>query len=223
MLTLNDHTKKTLANARKTQNRVRSLMMKKGLSSEGCKRIRVAAVQAVVLYGSELWWHGQQNRAYEVQVLLNEQGRRVTGCFRMTPQGALMNDVGLRLATALLNNRVRRYKLRQMMMPDAHGGGRMLETRGNVLHGVEGIDELIPEDKPFERRSYKRTTLPKERRSVKGKVIIQEEEQALKEAKLERKGLVLWTDGSRNEEEWVGCAVVWKEEGLWRKRRVHLG
>jgi len=54
MLTLNDHTKKTLAKARRAQNRVRSLMMKKGLSSEGCKRIQVAAVQVVALYGSEL-------------------------------------------------------------------------------------------------------------------------------------------------------------------------
>ena len=44
-------------------------------------------------------------------------------------------------------------------------------------------------------------------------MIIQDEEQALKEAKLERDGLVLWTDGSRKEDEWVGCAVVWKEEG----------
>jgi len=53
-------------------------------------------------------------------------------------------------------------------------------------------------------------------------VIIQEEEQALKEAKLERDGLVLWTDGSRKEDEWVGCAVVWKEEGRWNKMRTHL-
>jgi len=88
---------------------------------------------------------------------------------------------------------------------------------------VEGIDELIPEDRPFERRSYERTTLPKENRRLKGEVIIQEEEQALKEAKLEREGLVLWTDGSRKEDEWVGCAVVWKGEGRWKKRRVHLG
>jgi len=88
---------------------------------------------------------------------------------------------------------------------------------------VEGIDELIPEDKPFERRSYKRTTLPTEKRCLKGKVIIHDEEQALKEAKLEREGLVLWTDGSRKEDEWVGCAVVWEEGGRWNKRRTHLG
>jgi len=39
---------------------------------------------------------------------------------------------------------------------------------------VEGIDELIPEDKPFERRSYEWTTLLTEKRRLKGKVIIQE-------------------------------------------------
>jgi len=163
MLTLNDHTKKRLVKARRALNRVKSLMTKTGLSSEGCKRIQVTAVQAVALYGSELWWHGQENRAQEVQWLLNEQGRRVTGCFRTTPQGALMNDAGLRPAKALLNNWVRQYKLRQMMMPDAQGGGRMLVVQRNVLQWVEGIDELIPEDKPFERRSYERTTLPIER------------------------------------------------------------
>jgi len=223
MLTLNDHTKKTLAKARRAQARVKSLMAKKGLSLEGCKRIQVAAVQAVALYWSELWWHGQENRAQEVQKLLNEQGRRVTGCFRTTPQGASMNDAGLRPAKGLLNNRARRYKLRQMMMPDAQGGGRMLDIRRNVLQMVERIDELILEDKPFERRSYERMTLSTEKRRLKAKVIIQDEEQALEEAKLEREGLVLWTDGSRKEDEWVGCAVVWEEQGRWKKRRVHLG
>jgi len=155
--------------------------------------------------------------------LLNEQGRRVTRCFRTTLQGALMNDAGLRPAKALLKNRVRQYKLRQMMMPDAQGGGRMLEVRRNVLQRVEGIDELILEDKPFERRSYERTTLSTEKRCLKGKVIIQDEKQAMKEAKLERDRLVFWTDGSRKEDEWVGCAAVWEEEGRWKKRRVHLG
>jgi len=223
MLTLNDHTTKTLAKARRAQNRVRSLMVKKGLSLEGCRRIQVVAVQAVALYGSELWWPGQANRAQELQRFLNEQGRRVTRCFRTTPQGALMNDAGLRPAKDLLNNRVRRYKLSQLMMPDAQGGGKMLEVWRNVLQRVEGIDALIPEDKPFERRRYQRMTLPTEKRCLEGEVIIQDEQQALKAAKLEREGLVHWTDGSRKEDEWVGCAVVWQEEGRWNKRRTHLG
>jgi len=147
-----------------------------------------------------------------------------------------MNDAGLRPANAILNNRVRQYKMRQMMMPNAKGGGRMIERERNVVQRVEGIDELIPEDYPLERRRYEGTTLPEIKKGLTGQVIIQEEEQALEEARKEkeglvlwtdrsrkeREGLVLWTDGSRKEDEWVGCAVVWKEE-RWNKRSVHLG
>jgi hypothetical protein len=95
-----------------------------------------------------------------------------------------------------------------MMMPDATGGGRMLETEGNVVRRVEGIDELIPEDYPLERRVYEGTTLLEVKKRLKDQVIIEEEEQALVEARGEREGLVLWTDGSRKEDEWTGCAVV---------------
>jgi len=72
MLTLNNHTKKTFAKARRAQNRVRSLMVKKGLSPEGCQRIQVAAVQAVALYRAELWWKKQKGKAQEVQNFLNK-------------------------------------------------------------------------------------------------------------------------------------------------------
>jgi hypothetical protein len=197
-------------------------MVTKGLNPGSCQRIQIAAVQTVALYGSELWWKRHEGRAQEVQKLLNEHGRRVTGCFRMTSQGALLKGAGLWPAKARLNNCVRRYKRQQMMMPDVLGGGRMLETRGSDLQRVEGIDELIPEEL-LERRSYERTTLPIEKESLKGKGIILEEEQAKVEAKRKGEGLVLWTNGSRRDNEWVGCAVVWEKEGRWEKRRVHLG
>jgi len=86
---------------------------------------------------------------------------------------------------------------------------------------VEGIDELIPEEF-LERRSYKYATLLESRQSLGGNMIIQKEEQTKKEADAEREGLVRWTIGSRKEDEWVGCAVVSKEE-RWEKRMVHLG
>jgi hypothetical protein len=208
MLTLRDHKKRTIVKASRAQNRVRSLMVKRGLTPGSCQRIQIAAVQAVALYGTKQWWDGQEGRAQEVQKLLNEEGRRVTGCFRTSPQGVLMNDAGLRPAKAMVNNRVRCYKLRQMMMPDSLGGGKMLKKRGSVLQRVEGIDELIPEEF-LERRSYERTTLLKIHESLKGKVIIQNEEQALEEARRGTDGLVFWTEGSRREDECVGSAVVW--------------
>jgi len=32
------------------------------------------------------------------------------------------------------------------MIPDEHGGGKILDIRGNVVQRVEGIDELITEE-----------------------------------------------------------------------------
>ena len=140
--------------------------------------------------------------AQEIQKVLNAQGRRVTGCFRTTPQVALMHDTGLGPALPYLNNRVQRYKLRQMMMPDAKGGGRESQSKRNDLQRMEGIDELIPEEFD-DKRLYASTTLPTTRISLEGKVIIQEHEQPLEEARLARQGLVSWNDGSSKEDEWV--------------------
>jgi len=76
-----------------------------------------------------------------------------------------------------------------------------------MLQRVEGIDECIQEE-ILETRCYEYAVLPESRQSLTGKLIIQEEEQAKKEVEREREGLLLWTDGSRKEDEWVGCAVV---------------
>jgi hypothetical protein len=43
-------------NARRAEGRVRSLRGKFGLTPENMRKIQVAGVQAVALYGSELWW-----------------------------------------------------------------------------------------------------------------------------------------------------------------------
>ena len=36
-------------------------------------------------------------------------------------------------------------------------------------------------------------------------------------------GLVLWTDGSREENGAVGYAVVWRKGRRWAGRKVHMG
>jgi len=74
-----------------------------------------------------------------VPKLLNQQGRRVTGCLWTTPQDVLMDDAGLRPAEPLLDNLVSQYKLRQLNMPNAIGRGRMIALEGNIVRRVEGI------------------------------------------------------------------------------------
>ncbi|MDX6284441.1 MAG: hypothetical protein QOH03_5512 [Kribbellaceae bacterium] len=66
-----------------------------------------AAIQSVAMFGSELWWKGEATqgtigRANDIQLLVNQEPRAVTGCFRTTNLGALAMEPGLRPAAAQL-------------------------------------------------------------------------------------------------------------------------
>jgi hypothetical protein len=62
--------------------------------------------------GVELRWNGEKNRgtkggASEIQLLVNQEARAVTGYFQTINLGALAMDSGLRLVAAQLENRER--------------------------------------------------------------------------------------------------------------------
>jgi hypothetical protein len=81
------------------------------------RKIQVAAVQAVALYGAELWWDGQQDRRENLQLLVNRQARAITGALPSTALGPLIKESGLRSAESLLNNKTRRFGLRLLNTP----------------------------------------------------------------------------------------------------------
>jgi hypothetical protein len=63
-----------MASAKGALHRVASLSRSNGgLSIDLMRRVIVAAVTAVALYGSEIWWRGQQDRVNKLQVLSNSQ------------------------------------------------------------------------------------------------------------------------------------------------------
>jgi hypothetical protein len=66
--------------------RLRRLTGQKGLSPANCRKVRTACSQSVAMFGSELWWKGDgvvgtMERAEELQKVVNQQARAVTGCF----------------------------------------------------------------------------------------------------------------------------------------------
>jgi hypothetical protein len=51
-----------------------------------------ACIQSVAMFGSELWWKGDQARgtigqANQLQLLVSQETRATTGCFRTTNLG----------------------------------------------------------------------------------------------------------------------------------------
>jgi len=79
------------------------------------------------MFGAELWWKGEGVwrmvcRANNLQLLVNEQTRAITGAFRSTNQGALALESGLHPATAQLQNWQRCFGLRLLSLPEGAQG-----------------------------------------------------------------------------------------------------
>ena len=183
----------------------------------------MACVQASALYGAELWWDdregaGVKNRRDELQRLENQLGRAVTGNFRTTNLGVVMAESGLRPAESLLNNRSRRHVLRLMSLPKGNQAkslpGSNTPMGQRMVHFSEysgRVEEIyLPEDGPAELGAH---------------TSIADAEWAEQEARKAdfQPGLVLWTDGSRDENGAVGYAVAWRKGRSWAGRKTHMG
>ncbi len=113
------HVNERLKKAKAAEAQIKGLSKTYGLCPGLVRRIQVAAVQSVALYGAELWWKGQKNHEQELQKLINRQARSITGMYRSSPISHLMNDSGLLPAHILLDSRQRAYALRIISLPDS--------------------------------------------------------------------------------------------------------
>lgn len=60
--------------ARTAEIQIKSLTQTYGLAPALIKRIQIAVIQSIALYGAELWWRGQKNHENTMQKLLTRQG-----------------------------------------------------------------------------------------------------------------------------------------------------
>jgi len=222
-MTLKEHHSARMKKARRAMGCIRRLTGQMGLCPAACKKVLVACMQASALYGAELWWDdrkgaGVKNRRDELQRLEDQMGRAVTGNFRTTNLGVVMAESGLRPAESLLNNRSRRHVLRLMSLP-------------------RGKPSQVP---PGRQHAYGTTDGPLQRvfRSGGGSLLTGGRTDGTRGERLNRRrrvggtggeegglptGLVLWTDGSRDENGGTGYAVVWRKRRRWAGRKVHMG
>jgi len=74
-----------------------------GVPSANRRKATAARIQSVAMFGSELWWKGDQTQgtsgqANELQLLVDREARATTGRFRTTDLGALSMEFGLRVS-----------------------------------------------------------------------------------------------------------------------------
>jgi hypothetical protein len=140
-LSFRTHFENRMASAKGALHRVASLSRSNGgLSNDLMRRVIVAAVTSVALYGSEIWWRGQQDRVNKLQLLLNNQARAITGLLRSTPLVFLQGQSCLPSAKDLLDQRQTRYAVRALNADGDHPTHQLLPAnfRLGELYGYEG-------------------------------------------------------------------------------------
>jgi hypothetical protein len=248
-LTFKAHYLTRLQKARTAEARVRTLCRGQGLPPGLVRRTQVAAVQAVALYGSELWWQGQKDRLKGMQQMVNRQARAVTGMFRTTPIGPLIREAGLEPAETLLESRQLGYAIRLLSLPGNHPAKEVLpvtfrEGDQHAQPGEQPINDRIWAEAPGRRGPW---SLGHPARQLAGtlrtdpsggfeepvntfpsafprKIKILTTEDAHQAACTERSGLTLWSDGSRLESGHTGAGIAWRNpQGVWQTREIPLG
>lgn len=140
-LSFKSHFENRMASAKGALQRVSSLSRSNGgLSVDLMRRLVVAVVTSVALYGSEIWWRGQKDRVEKVQLLLNSQARAITGLLTSTPRTFLRAESCLPIARDLLDHRQTRFAMRALNANGDHPTHQLLPAnfRLGELYRHEG-------------------------------------------------------------------------------------
>jgi len=121
-LTFKKHHNRCMKKARAAEARLRVLTRMHGIVSERVWAVQIACVQAVALYGSELWWDPKEiGRREDLQLLLDREARSTLGALPTTTLGPLMRDSSPRLQAATIcgeaRKRMRRLQAKGDVQP----------------------------------------------------------------------------------------------------------
>lgn len=192
-------------------------------------------------YGGKI----KKNHQKEVQKLINRQARSITGMHLSTPIAALMSESGLTPAYILLD---RKCACRLFSLPDSIPTKDILPITLRV-----GDGNVQPEDQPeqdaiwvsnphittYSQRPARQVSVrfsidpakgTKPIRAILrslflGKLIIENRNRVILEAKTGIANLNLWCDGLKLDSRSTGVAVVWKKESTekeWQEQKSWL-
>jgi Reverse transcriptase (RNA-dependent DNA polymerase) len=102
-LSLKEHRQIRLQKAQRAENRLKAISGTFGLASGLVRRVQIAVVQSVALYGAELWWKGQKDAINKFQKLINKQSRAITGALTTSPIDLLLKEAEMTPIEPLLD------------------------------------------------------------------------------------------------------------------------
>ena len=166
-------------------------------------------------------WTGTRKEEKDIQVLTNKMGRASLGVRKTTPVGIISAESALPPARALLDHRQASFALRLLSRPVGSGGQEEI-----LLHKGSQFTARIRSRCGLRRGETAELQRWEEFREIRATVYVERKEEALRVAREwtdENQKDTVWTDGSRLENERVGCAVAFKKEGSWKEIGLYLG
>lgn len=243
-LSFGSHFRERLKRAKIAEARIRELSKTYGLPSALVRRIQIAAMQSVILYGAEIWWKNQKNRQNEIQKLINRQARSVTGMYPSTPVSALISESGLIPAHIALDFRQRRYAYHLLCLPESIPTKAILPVTLRIGHGSAQLEDYPEHDSAwasirpianYGQRLARQVSIgfsidpaegtePTKTASnsvFQGELMIKERKRAILEAKSMNANLC---DVSKLDKGGTGAAVVWKSHTSqeWQAQKISL-
>lgn len=140
-LSFKTHFEKRMTSARGALQAIANLSTSNGgLSIRLMRRVVVATVNSIALFGAEVWWRGQRDREKKLQVLLNRQARAITGLLKSTPIPFLLKAACLPYAKDLLDQRQTQFAVRALGTAQEHPTHQLLPAnfRFGELYRHEG-------------------------------------------------------------------------------------
>ena len=247
-LNFGSHFRERLKRAKTVEAQIRRLTKTYGLPPALVRRIQIAAVQSVALYGAELWWKNQKTHQNEIQTLINRQARSITGIYPSTPVPALMSESGLIPAHIMLDFRQRKYAYRLLSLPESIPTKAILPVTLRIGDGNAQLEDYPEQDSAWASMGPVVNYGQRLARQVSigfsidqaqgtepirtapnsifpGELIIEDRKKAILEAKSTNADLKLWCDGSKLDKGGTGAAVVWKSHvsQKWQEQKLSLG
>ena len=133
-LSFKEHHNRCMKEAGAADARLRVLKRMHGIVPQCVRAVQIACVQAVALYGFELWRNPQEiGRRGDLQLLLNWQARSILGALPMTPMGELRGESGLTPAPVTLDARQQRLTAR---LASECAGSKLNAVHNNPTSGT---------------------------------------------------------------------------------------
>lgn len=125
-LSFSHHWKLKMQQAKNAIFQLSSLRKSIGLPIGVSRALQQAVTLSIALYGCEIWWKNQASARNDLQIVLNQAARAITGQYSSTPIAKLLRSADIPEAESILNKKQALFTIRCLKQLHNHPSNRII-------------------------------------------------------------------------------------------------